>query len=138
MGKPVFRWWAHKMLWDALAEYDGGRYPSKTGVVMDIIKDAGIKFPKNGCFACQCVVDYLAGPDEYVRIGVRESCQYCPLDWKTASGTCYRKDSPYEMWIKYRNGWEFKKAAEYAAKIRDLGLKENAHELYDVKEHEDE
>lgn len=125
MEKPIFRHWAHVELWSILAN-QSEIYRSKSDAVERLVKIYGLVHPYNSCFACQSLYERGEAPS-------KEHCRNCPLEWGTRSGNCYRKDSPYFAWQYLRRKGNHKEAEKYAAIIRDLPLKKNAYELYDVK-----
>ena len=142
MSKPIFLWWAHKIMWHVLAT---NPKLSKENV----LKRLREKFPKIrelqpypafDCFACESAIlresKKLEEWDSADCAIPNSRCDCCPLQWGDTLYVpdCCFSDALYQKWADAITLNNFKQAAEYAAKIRDLPLKENAHELYDVKE----
>lgn len=129
MTKPVFLWWAHKELWNTIAKYPGIR---KKIAFRYLQKKYGKKIfrkrPFAYCFACGSAQTYI-GNDSH-----RYRCEYCPLDWGE-HGTCTEEDdSLYLRWKIAAHAKDHISVVNYASIIHDLPLRENVHELYNVKE----
>lgn len=129
--KPVFFWWAHKMMWGLLSNYP---YMSKQDAIRHIAKkypEIAECWPKCDCFACSSTERYAdvnGMQDDW------DSCSYCPLDWRDPRG-CYIPRGLFTKWAMSTNPED---RQFFAARIRDVPLKETAHELYDVKERPDD
>ena len=137
MNKPVFLWWAHKMMWDMLV-----KNPTMTKAeAMEELQDMypSIATPKCLCFACEAQKYYGKCHTER-----------CPLDWhigwhaapkKTYGCDCEidtQHDGLHRQYINAKHAECYGLAKGIAKKIRDLSLRENANELYDIKESPDD
>lgn len=137
MNKPVFLWWAHKGIWDAISK--NPRVPTIETISAFLTRPSGLilGFPVAGCFACDSRDSLQAQ-----RYNETISCEFCPLDWRVAKdmpNDCVRSDVGLEaLFDEAVSAHDYELAAKYAAQIRDLPLSPNAHELYTIKEHEDE
>lgn len=129
--KPMFFWWAHKMLWGLLSNYPDMRKMDAVARIAKKYPAMARRLPISDCFACQCVAAYLH--ENNIR-NKSKSCDYCPLNWGSTR-TCYPNDGLFTMWDMAVTP-EDKRF--FAAQIRDLPLKENARKIYDVKERPDD
>lgn len=135
-NKPVFLWWAHKLMWDAIAGYpmwlSGVHSPNE--VKQDIIHKLVKAFrhevdatPLLKCYACAATSN-----------GVAEECDRCPLEWGTneagISRSCKGFDSLYKQWELAWSSRNPMLARKLAEEIRDLPLTKRARRMYAVKE----
>lgn len=131
MNKPVFLWWAHKMMWGLIADNPG---MGKETAFRTMRKKCGNKnlmeMPLMACYACHSAFGRRNHVWDY-------RCNYCPLDWGEYKG-CNKDSSLYDKWLSAMSNIDYPSAAKYARIIANLPLKENAHEMYDIKESPDE
>ena len=126
MTKPIFLWWAHKMMWDILA-----RHPELDK--LDAIEELQKLHPKvdtplcSLCFACSSTHWYHG-----------RCATECPLDWSPYDSCVCSSDALFSQWDMAKDAHDDTYAAKCAAQIRDLPLRKNARILYDVKEDSDE
>lgn len=133
MDRPVFLWWAHKELWDILATHPNTEHED---AAVTVARKYHTKWPFSGCYACQAKQELVAANRSERTC---YSCEkYCPIDWGKSVVCVESSDSPYVRWRDAHYANKPGLAAKYAAQIRDLPLRENAREIYDVKESPDD
>lgn len=137
--KPMFHWWAHKLMWEAIANYPEWLVGVRTctEVKLEMVDKLVLAFggridddPVNACYACEAVRDKAieTGGTPIVR------CTQCPLYWGEEELVYNCELGLYNRW---QNAWNRRipgLARQYALEICDLPLRANARELYDVKE----
>lgn len=135
--KPDFLLWAHRGLWDAISKNPGRPMAEAVSAFLKRPSGRTLDFPVAGCFACDSR-DHL----QTLRHDETISCESCPLDWRVAKdmpNDCVWPDVGLEaLFDEALDAHDYELAAKYAAQIRDLPLSPNAHELYTIKEYEDE
>lgn len=129
--KPTFFWWAHKMLWGLLSNYPNMRKMDAVGRIIKKYPAMAKRWPLSDCFACASVECYVHAYDIQ---DTTNSCSYCPLNWGKER-VCY---THYGLFSKWDMARDLEDKRFYAAQIRDLPLKENVREIYDVKERPDD
>lgn len=135
-NKPVFLWWAHKMMWDILANDP----KLSKGEALWKLQETHPKIdnvPKC-CFACKA--------QEYYGRCLTERC---PLDWNVdgydipnkaygceyAANTLeHRRSGIHILYMDAHFAKQYELARKLAITIRDLPLRKNAYELYNIKE----
>lgn len=126
MNKPAFLWWAHKKVWDILTNN-----PQTTieEAAKTVCNKYHVKWPFSACFACQAKIELQREEGTHI------SCErHCPIEWGK-NESCV--DTTHGLYIQWNAAWgagNWGRAATLAARIRDLPLRKNARELYDVKE----
>lgn len=130
MKKPPFLWWAHKELWEIIAN------ENFLNPIVEIKRNAYskllLKYPylpkyiASHCFACEVVLQY----------DMPHGCRSCPIDWELSEDTfcCLCENSFFMLFAEAIDDVNEAKAREMALQIANLPLKKNAYELYDVKE----
>lgn len=127
MSKPVFLWWAHKMLWKMLAKEPTLRKHEAIYRIIAKYPDKVAQRPRNDCFACQSAVKYAATLSQ----PAARICNYCPLVW--GYSTCFIGSTVYDRWESCVNNGNYKGASRLAKKIQKLPLKKGIRRRYDIK-----
>lgn len=136
MNKPVFLWWAHKEMWNLLVRNPKMSKREALRKLREMYPSIN-ENPIFECFACEAQKDYGHCHTES-----------CPLDWcigwNIKTGISYgceyqisdsaRHDGLYKMFVNAYAAGCYGLAKTIARKIRDLPLRENAHDLYIIKE----
>lgn len=124
--KPVFLWWAHKMMWNTIADNPGMDKETAFRTMRKKCRNTAlIEMPMMHCYACHSALRHCHN--------CQCRCDCCPLDWGEHK-SCNEDNSLFDKWLSAMLNMDYELAAKYARMIANLPLRDAAYELYDVKE----